>query len=143
MPTPLMMSPTRVLVSWVFAGSVAMAAPIDQITPMSLPARESVPVRADLQVDKATVQTGQPVWVTFMLTNLSGEPVALKVPDVPAVENASGEVGLPLAHVFSGPRYTGVTIRDSRGEDWDTQVVLRPRGSAPLIRLAPHASVGL
>jgi peptidyl-prolyl cis-trans isomerase B (cyclophilin B) len=131
----------RILLLWVLAA--ATAAQVNQPTPATIPSHESGSIRADLQADRTTVQAGQPVWVTFTLTNLTDKTVALKVPDVPAVENTSAESGLPLSHVFSGLRHSGVSIKDSHGDDWDSQVTHRPPDSAPLIRLAPHGSVGL
>jgi cyclophilin family peptidyl-prolyl cis-trans isomerase len=108
------------------------------------PAHVAGPVRAELRADQAIVQAGQPVWVTFTLTNLTDQPVTLKVPATAAAEEPPGsDVALPLAHVFSGPHDRALFIRDDRGEEWDQQVSIAPRGLVPVVRLAPFGSIGL
>lgn len=103
-----------------------------------------LPVRAALHAERDIIQAGQPVWVEFTLTNLSAEPVRLQIPGAEAVEEATpAEQGLPAAHVFSGVRFTGVSIKDAHGDDFDAHVTLRPHGLVPVVRLAAHGSVGL
>ena len=142
MPMPLIGSGMRTLLAWVFMAAIP-AVRAEPPAPTTLPSHEMAGLRADLQADRVLVQAGRPVWVTFSLTNLTNEPITLKVPDTPAAEKTPATVGLPVSHVFSGPRYTAVAIRDERGEDWDAQVNMRPRGAVPVVRLGAYGSVGL
>src|SRR5207244_3122058 len=41
-------------------------------------------LRADLRLERPLLQSGQPVWATFSLTNLSDKVISLQVPDAPA-----------------------------------------------------------
>ena len=99
--------------------------------------------RASIHLDKATVLAGQKVWATFTVTNLIDEAVGLQVPGAQLAEMPSTEVGLPLAHVFSGRSFTALTIEDERGVTTGETVALKPVAPVPLITLAPHACVGM
>jgi hypothetical protein len=109
------------------------------------PARDepTAMARASVYLDKATVLVGKQVWATFTVTNLIDEAVGLQVPGAQLAEMPSTEVGLPLAHVFSGRNFTALTIEDERGVVTGDTVTLKPVAPVPLITLAPHATVGL
>jgi hypothetical protein len=65
------------------------------------------------------VAMNQPIWVEFLIENTSNEPVTLTVPGTePAIP--SPEVGLPLAHIFSGSTAeSGVVVVTETGRSWD------------------------
>jgi len=117
--------------------------------PTTASAPDQSVVRAELLGERPAIQTGRPIWVRLVLTNLTADAVTLKPPDAviapqpPSNDQDPPEMGLPLAHVFSGARYSAVSVKDERGEEWDKDVSLPPRGPVLAIRLAPHASVGL
>ncbi len=132
---------------WLRAGALLLVVPLaagaadsgeavhpEEVTPL---------VRATIRTDRPIIQSGRPVWVEFTLSNLTNDPLTLRVPNAPVDETAPAEMGLPLAHVFSGPGYSGVTVRDARGETFDASVALRPKGPTPAVRLAPHGTVGI
>lgn len=119
-------------------------APAADPTMATRPADAPPTIRAELRADQTVLQVGRPVWVTFSLTNLTNEPMVLRVPDAAlGDESAHGEIGLPLAHVFSGTEHSALSIRDTRNDAWDKQVALPPRGLVPVVRLGPQGSVGL
>lgn len=140
MHTPLTLSRMPVLLSW--AAAVAVYGQAGPMKPTTFPAAPSVPVRADLQAERTIIQVGQPVWVRFSVTNITGEPVTVKVPNSPASNEALSMMGLPLAHVFSGATSGGLIIKDARSDEWDADFSWRPPGPVPVIRLAPFSSVG-
>lgn len=126
------------------AGAATAGAWGAELTPTTMPAEPALPVRAELRADRSVYQAGRPLWVDFLLTNLSDRPVTLRIPDTPTDEEPGGlEIGLPLGHVFSGVRHSGVIIKDERGDLFDGNVSVRPRGPAAAVRLAPHATIGL
>src|SRR3972149_5561410 len=58
-------------------------------------------IQAHLRATSQHVPINHPIWVQFSIENMSDEPVTLTVPgSEPAIP--SPEMGLPLAHVFSG-----------------------------------------
>ena len=141
MPTTWILTRMVGIVPWVLgAAAFGQAGPM---VPTTLPAPSSAAIRAELRAERAIVQLGQPVWVHFSITNLTADPVTLRVPDAPATDEVSTMTGLPLAHVFSGIRSAGVHIKDARGEEGDTDFGWRPQGAVPVVRLAPYGSVGL
>lgn len=100
-------------------------------------------VAASIRTDRPLVQAGREVWIDFCLTNLTSAPVSLQVPKVTSEGAASLLMGLPMAHVFSGPGFSALNIHDSHGDSFDAAVSVSPRGLVPTIQLAPHGSVGL
>lgn len=148
MPTPLLGPHVKYLLPWVMVAAALgqSAAPAvleaDRLDPNA--------VRASLIADRVLIQAGQPVWVTLILSNLTEQPVTLRVPEFGMVAKASAEasdvpamMGLPLTHVFSGINYTAITVKDEHGDEWDSQVNARPRAPTPVLTLAPCASIGL
>src|SRR5207249_6193541 len=99
-------------------------------------------LRADLRLDKTVLQMGQPVWAELSLTNLSDATLPLQVAGAEPDNAPRPEMGLPLAHVFSGKEFTAVQITDAHSELMDNHVSHPPRGPVPVVHLAPHASVG-
>lgn len=109
-------------------------------------------IKASLRTDQHIVQAGQEVWVEFLLTNLASESLSLIVPDTASViyDNLTADtgqnplqMGLPLAHVFSGQGHTAVTIENDKNIKFSTNVSIKHKGPVPEVILAPHASVGL
>ncbi|MHC4444785.1 MAG: peptidylprolyl isomerase [Planctomycetota bacterium] len=110
-------------------------------------------VKAAMHPDCAIVRAGQPVWVNFVLTNLTSESLSLIVPETASLihDSASGqearqknmEMGLPLDHVFSGKGSSAVTIKNSNGEQVDGHVSRKHKNPVPEVILAAHGSAGL
>lgn len=100
-------------------------------------------VAASMRTDRPVIQAGREVWIDFILTNLTATPVSLQVPKTTSEGAASLLMGLPSAHVFSGPGFSALSIRDSHGDAFDTSVSVPPRGLVPMIQLAPHGSAGV
>ena len=59
-------------------------------------------------------------------------------PEIP-----SPQVGLPLAHVFSGGETSGVTVMAPSGRRWDQPLGYHAGGQAPILTIAPRSSVGV
>ncbi len=98
-------------------------------------------IHARLRALSQQVPLNHPVWVQFSIENTSNEPVTLTVPGTePAIP--SPEMGLPLAHVFSGGGTSGVAITTESGRNWDEPVGYRTPAQAPILLLAPHSAVG-
>ncbi len=109
-------------------------------TPM-LTADPSSLVRVEFQIERPVVQAGREVWAQFMVTNLTDEPVTLRVPEAKEAESSS-LMGLPLPHVFSGVNWSALAIINQHGDPFDEQTSMPPRGPVPKVVIAPHASVG-
>lgn len=89
------------------------------------------------------IPINNPIWVQFSIENTTNEPVTLTVPGCePAIP--SPEMGLPLAHVFSGAPGTSssVQITTESGRHWDQPVGYRTPSHAPILLLAPRSTVG-
>ena len=79
--------------------------------PIAPPTNENAPlIRAELRVEKQTIQTGRPVWAELELTNLTGDPLTLQVPEAQSEETPLDALGLPTSHIFSGPGFTALSI---------------------------------
>lgn len=106
-------------------------------------AEEAPPVVASLSTEKRFVLPNQPCYVEFAITNPTDEPVELAVPGTKPLPSV-GMVGLPLAHVFSGPGYVGLKISGGpMSRTWDVPQQYQPPAAAETLVLAPHASVGI
>ena len=97
---------------------------------------------AALAVTSRHVPVGKPLWVDFMIFNVSPEPVTLTAPGT-SPETQNSPIGLPLTHVFSGRAFSGLTIEGQGGKRWDVALNYQPPGSAPVLQLAPYSSVGI
>jgi len=87
------------------------------------------------------VSINHPIWVQFSIENTTNEPVTLTVPGCePAIP--SPEMGLPLAHVFSGGASSGVLVTTESGRRWDQPLGYRTPANAPILLLAPRSTVG-
>ncbi|MFQ5489151.1 MAG: peptidylprolyl isomerase [Phycisphaerae bacterium] len=118
---------------------------------MGAAANRPAPVRAQnpnglqarLTARHRHVQPGQPLWVEFSIINTTDSPVELSVPDTTPIPSA-GLSGLPLAHVFSGPAFSGLVINGGpMGRNWDVPAGYQPPQAAEVITLGPRATVGL
>jgi len=122
----------------VFAGALlTLLAPTSAQPPTAIPG-----VEAHVRLVSRHVPMNHPILVQFLIENKSNEAVTLTVPGTdPAIP--SPEVGLPLAHVFSGgPSTSGVTVTTEAGKPWDQPTGYRPPKEAPILLLAPHGMAG-
>jgi hypothetical protein len=107
------------------------------------------PVRADgldgvtarIETSVTTIHPGKPIPVRFVVANASDYPVALAVPDT-RVLAADPVAGLPVAHVFSGQGFGGLTVRGGYDRTWTRATGYEPPAEAPEVLLAPHGVVG-
>lgn len=88
------------------------------------------------------VLPGAAVWVDFTVTNTSDQTVELAVPET-KTSPSTGDVGLPISHVFSGPGFSGLSIASEHGQSWSAAVGYQPPASSETLVLRPHASVGI
>ena len=88
------------------------------------------------------VPVGKPVWIDFMLQNLSPEVVTVAVPGTES-ERTVAAMGLPVSHVFSGTAFAGLTIEGNHGRRWDVAMDYQPPGTTELVEIAPYGSVGV
>lgn len=106
-------------------------------------AQESSGLEARLRAPRRYLQPGQPLWVEFSIVNTSDSPVELAVPDTTAIPSA-GLSGLPIAHVFSGPGFSGLVINGGpMGRSWDVPAGYQPSQTAEVLTLAPHSAVSV
>jgi len=104
--------------------------------------RSDGPLRAHLHAVKRHVNVGEPIWVEFRIQNVFDEPAILFVPGTEP-EIIEEVAGLPLAHVFSGQAFSGLTIRNQNNRSWNVAESYQPPGKAPVITLGPRATIGL
>ena len=126
-----------------FAGAALGNAPPARAVEPAKPGETPERLRAVLQPERATVLAGRPVWALLTLVNLTAEPQTLEVPDAELGADAPPQMGLPLAHVFSGKRFSGVTVKDEHGAVFGEAFSCKPRGAVPPVTLAPHGCAGL
>lgn len=123
--------PTLTAVLFAFPGSAKTqpAAPVPGVEAHIRPVSRHVPMN-------------QPIWVKFLIENTSNEPITLTVPGTdPAIP--SPEVGLPLAHIFSGgASSSGVTVMTEAGRPWDQPSGYHVPKEAPILLLAAHGTAG-
>ncbi len=131
------------VLSWIVLGSVSPSRASHPVTPLD---RAEAPptLLVALDTDRPVVRMGRPVWVLFALANLTTEPITLEVPETEPVQGGvTGGMGLPLEHVFSGERFSAITIEDEHNTVFGETVFVAPRGGVPPVRLAPCGSVGV
>ncbi len=88
------------------------------------------------------VPLNHPVWVQFSIENTTNEAVTLTVPGTEP-QIPPPEMGLPLAHVFSGgASSSGVIVTTEGGRHWDQPVGYRTPTQAPILLLAARSAVG-
>lgn len=106
------------------------------------PAPQATGLSARVIPRSRTVSMNHPIWVEFVIENTSNEPVTLTVPGTePAIP--SPEVGLPLAHIFSGgTSESGVVVMTDTARTWDQPVGFHRSEQAPILVLAPRGVVG-
>jgi peptidyl-prolyl cis-trans isomerase B (cyclophilin B) len=98
-------------------------------------------IRAHLRPQSYHYPVGRPVWVLLAIENTADKPITLTVPGTEP-EIPSPEMGLPLAHVFSGGSTSGIVVTTDSGRPWDMPVGYRSPITAPILMLAPHSTVG-
>ena len=117
-------------------GALAIVAPLNGQSENS-----AHPIRVELRPLSYHIPVGRPVWLSFLVENVSPEPLTLTVPGTqPKIPEP--EISLPLSHVFSGGETAGLTVRTQSGREWDRPVGYRAESEAPILLLAPHGSVG-
>ena len=99
-------------------------------------------VRAVLAADRTYLNTGDSVWIDFLLYNTTDHPITLGVPNVEKGTTKETSMGLPLEHVFSGERFRALSVIDGQGKEVGREVMLRPIDKVPPLTLAPKAMVG-
>lgn len=100
-----------------------------------------VGIRATLRPISYYIPTGQPVWMQFIIENQTDEPITLSVPGTEP-EIPSPEMGLPLAHIFSGGSKSGIKVTTSSGRNWERPVGFRTPVRAPILILGAHKMAG-
>ena len=99
-------------------------------------------IEARLRLISKQVPLNHPVLVEFSIENTSDESVTVTVPGTEP-EIPSPEMGLPLAHVFSGTgQSSGVTVTTESGRPWSQPVGFRRPSRSPILLIAPHSTVG-
>ena len=109
----------------------------------SQPVHSVSPVEVILRLDRTLIQAGQEVWAEFSVINLTGDPLALRVPQTTSDESPTTMMGLPIGHVFSGTDFSALSIVDSNKDSFDTQVHFKPRRPVPTVQLRPYGSAGV
>jgi len=122
---------------------------LGQVLIAALTGPAAVRAQGDLSSLVATISTparhalpGQPLQIDFTLANTSDDPIELAVPETKPLPS-TGLVGLPLAHVFSGPGFSALTIDSDHGPSWNVVTGYDPPAAAETLVLGPHASVGI
>jgi len=105
-------------------------------------AQNAIELRAVISSATRHVSVGKPIWVDFTLQNLSAEDVVLTVPGTQS-EHATGAMGLPLSHVFSGKAFAGLAIEGNHGRRWDVAVDYHPPDTTEIVTITPYGSVGV
>lgn len=101
-------------------------------------------VRAVLRADRTTVAAGGDVTVEFVVQNLTGETVELRVPGALASKQPYDYgMGLPLEHVFSGPRFRALEVASELNPQLGDRVMRKPQYPVPVVKLAPFGTIGL
>jgi cyclophilin family peptidyl-prolyl cis-trans isomerase len=97
---------------------------------------------AGIRCDHSIIQAGQPVWIEFVLRNLSDEPLTVSVADIPPGDEGPSAMGLPLEHVFSGGPDGAILVNlENDANAYRVRTPLPPKTSKPLM-IVPHGTVG-
>ena len=98
-------------------------------------------IRAHLKPESYHVAVGRPVWVLLSIENTTDKPITLTVPGTEP-EIPSPEMGLPLAHVFSGGSTSGIGVTTDMDRRWEVPVRYRTPATAPIVMIGPRSTVG-
>jgi len=98
-------------------------------------------IRAHLKPESYHVSVGRPVWVLLSIENTTDKPITLTVPGTEP-EIPSPEMGLPLAHVFSGGSTSGIGVTTDMDRRWEAPVGYRTPATAPIVMIGPRSTVG-
>jgi cyclophilin family peptidyl-prolyl cis-trans isomerase len=99
-------------------------------------------VVARIQLASPFVQVGEPVWAVLSLENITDDAITLTVPGV-TPDLPSPEMGLPLSHVFSGEKGSGIVLSSDTGRSWEIPQGYKPEDRAPIMTIAPRSVVGV
>jgi peptidyl-prolyl cis-trans isomerase B (cyclophilin B) len=98
-------------------------------------------VKALIRPVSSQVPLGQPVLVRFAIENGSSESITLTVPGTEP-EIPPPEMGLPLAHVFSGGTLPSITVSSDSGRKIEEPIGFRPPLRCPILLISPYSIVG-
>ncbi len=98
-------------------------------------------LKAVLRPVSPQVPIGQPVWIRFAVENTTHESVTLTVPGTEP-EIPPPEMGLPLAHIFSGGSAPSIIVSTESGRRIEEPVGYRTPPRCPILLLAPYSAVG-
>lgn len=99
-------------------------------------------LQAEVTAPRLLIQTGQPIWLEFLLRNQSDEPLTLTVADLPVAQEPPASMGLPLEHVFSGEAGESIDVRvEADAKSLRVSSPSRPPAGRPVV-VAPHGVVG-
>jgi len=102
-----------------------------------------VTLDAEIKCDQSIIQAGQPVWIGFVLRNLSDDPLTVTLADVPVADDGPSAMGLPLEHVFSGVPDGSISVTlENDPSTFRVRTPIPPKTSKPLT-IAPHGTVGM
>jgi cyclophilin family peptidyl-prolyl cis-trans isomerase len=122
--------------------SAAVTVAVAGWLPAAAALENSIPgVRVHVRALSQHVPLNHAVWVEFSIENTSAEPVTLTVPGTEP-QIPPPEMGLPLAHVFSGGSPPPVVISTEGGRHWDQPVGYKMPAQAPVLLLASKSTVG-
>ncbi len=125
------------------SGTLVALAAVVVTTPALAQQLNVIPgIRAELRPVSPQVPTGQPVWIRFVIENVSAEPATLRVPGTDP-EIPSPESGLPISHVFSGSSSSALSVTTESGRRWEEPMGYRRPSHTPILMVAPHSSVGV
>lgn len=98
-------------------------------------------IRCQVHLRSSPSPLGRPVWAQFAIENMSDVPITLTVPGAEP-EIPSPEMGLPLAHIFSGGALPSLIFTTEAGRRIEEPAGYRPTHRAPIVMIAAHSTVG-
>ncbi len=100
-------------------------------------------IRAHILCQSTHVNVGEPILVDFLIQNASKtEPAILSVHGTDPEVMEGDLMTLPIAHVFSGPDFSAINIRNEENRLWNAPNGYQPPAKAPIVALAPSSFVG-
>ena len=99
-------------------------------------------VEAMLVARSDMVVPGDPIVLDFILKNTTDAPVELSPPGM-QTDGYTPESALTLPHVFSGPGFTGLTIKGDYGRTWTDVFGYQPPAGAAKLSIPAKGIVGV
>lgn len=100
-------------------------------------------ISVELRVPRTVIPVAGQVMVEFVILNRTAEPVTLKVPNAKTAKMGTGEMGLPLEHVYSGTNFRALEIATDGNPKLGDRSVRNPEYPVPAVTLAAFGTVGL